>query len=235
MQNSSNFLVYVHCKPDGTPFYVGKGNSRTRRHLVFTRKNKWYTSTVQKYGTPEVLIIKDSLSEQEAFALEITTIKKLREQDVKLTNMTDGGEGGLVGYKHTEESKSKMSVSIKNAYKKPEYKAKLKATFKKPEVKAKLSNAIKQGRANPIVKNKATQNTKRSELLKRIPGILSLTTEQQRLEIKKSLKYSIIHGYYARLHNLPHSPCTPKYIVDAWFAENKELVVQDQLELLKWN
>ena len=105
------YFAYIHCKPDGTPFYVGKGNLRRSKEV--SRKNVWHTSIVNKYGKENIGIAKlECSSEKIAFDLEKGLIKCLRRQDIKLTNTTNGGEGSS-GYKFTEERKAKISARMK--------------------------------------------------------------------------------------------------------------------------
>jgi hypothetical protein len=46
--------AYIHCKPDGTPFYVGKGSGD--RFRVSGARNPYYRRTVNKYGAKNILI-----------------------------------------------------------------------------------------------------------------------------------------------------------------------------------
>lgn len=129
---TSSFYVYVYFDPrkpgdftygeyhfDFEPFYVGKGyGSRYYRHLQ-AGTMKQDTNT---YKTKKILHIKDQtgkepiirkykegLTESEAFSLEMRMIKTIGKRGMgPLVNLTDGGEGP-VGYKHTEETKRKMS------------------------------------------------------------------------------------------------------------------------------
>lgn len=34
------FFAYIHCKPDGTPFYVGKGALRRAKYLGVVKGHK---------------------------------------------------------------------------------------------------------------------------------------------------------------------------------------------------
>lgn len=98
----AKFFVYIHCKPDGTPFYVGKGNQERIKYVV--RSNPHHVNVVAKYGLPNIQVITyPCRNEEESFNLEIEMIRILRDDmGHVLANMTDGGEGcsGLV---HTEE------------------------------------------------------------------------------------------------------------------------------------
>lgn len=86
-------FAYVHCKPDGVPFYVGKGSLRRVKYLG--ERNNHHKATVTKYGKANILIgMLECSNEDIAFELEKGLIKCLRRMDVKLANYTDGGEGG---------------------------------------------------------------------------------------------------------------------------------------------
>jgi len=99
------FYVYLHCKPDGTPFYVGKGFGDRAYDLNPTRRrnNKHHQRIVKKYSKERILIeVQPCINEQEAFELEVLFILSLREDGIELCNFTDGGEG-TAGYVYSEE------------------------------------------------------------------------------------------------------------------------------------
>ena len=114
----NEFCVYLHFRPDGTPFYVGKG--KPRRAKEFTDRNKYHKHIVAKHGRDniEVLIFQRE-SEQAAFADEILWIKTLREAGYSLANICDGGEGAsgavrtLEQRKTMSEAKKRMTVETK--------------------------------------------------------------------------------------------------------------------------
>jgi len=96
-------LAYIHCRPDGTPFYVGKGTPE--RSVRTSYRNPYYKNVVDKHGKKNILkgFIECS-SEQIALDLEKGIIKCFKRMGIKLTNMTEGGEG-ISGHKHTKETK----------------------------------------------------------------------------------------------------------------------------------
>jgi len=95
-----NFYVYKHIRlKDGSTFYIGKG-SGDRLHCAKNRNVHW-NNIVKKDAGFKAEIIKESLSEQEAFALEISLIKEIGIDN--LTNMTDGGEGSNTRQYYTKE------------------------------------------------------------------------------------------------------------------------------------
>jgi hypothetical protein len=132
----TQFYVYLHCKPGGDPFYVGKGCDTwaKRSHDLVRARSRYHNNVVAKYGAENIeILVFNSNSEKEAFETEIKWIKVLRDAGYKLVNLTNGGEGpsGCVvssatrakhsarqketwtGRKHTAETKCKMSARLK--------------------------------------------------------------------------------------------------------------------------
>lgn len=102
-------FAYVHCKPDGTPFYVGKGALRRAKYLG--ERNQYHQATVQKYGAKNILIgMLECSSSSIAYELERGIIKCLRRQGMQLTNFTEGGEGGP---NPTPETRKRLSEAAK--------------------------------------------------------------------------------------------------------------------------
>ena len=100
------FYVYVHYKPLGDPFYVGKG---TKGRAYTTGKRSWgWTSIVEECGGVDVRIIKNFETEQEAFLFEKQLIRELRQQGYNLINATEGGRGPN-GYKQTADLRNHKS------------------------------------------------------------------------------------------------------------------------------
>lgn len=103
------FYTYLHCKPNGDPFYVGKGHGR-RAYIFSGKKNPHYQRIITKYGVENVLVfVFECESEQEAFADERHQIAQLRFDGYNLANICDGGEG-VTGHKHSDESRAKISA-----------------------------------------------------------------------------------------------------------------------------
>jgi hypothetical protein len=129
-----NFFAYIHCKPDGTPFYVGKG-VRTR-YKNFRDRNQYHKRVVAKYGTENILIGKiDCSSNDIALELEIGLIKCLKRMGFSLANFTDGGQGAL-GRKCSDKTRKAIIDSNKNRVFTPELRYKAGSAFrgkKRPE------------------------------------------------------------------------------------------------------
>lgn len=106
---TQQFFVYLHCKPNGDPFYVGKGDRK--RSKQFNSRNFMHTNVVAKYGRENVEVFAFACeSEDDAFASEIAAIKQLRAEGCVLANFTDGGEGGTghTGPVHTGAAKESI-------------------------------------------------------------------------------------------------------------------------------
>ena len=137
------FYVYVHKRPDGSIFYVGKGHDN--RAWVKKSRNKHWQNVVNKHGGFGVEIIEDILTEQEAFTKERELILSIGMEN--LTNQTIGGIS-TTGYTHTEETLKLQSEIAKNRLKNdPEKEKQLRERLAKvhelqkndPEYKAKMA------------------------------------------------------------------------------------------------
>lgn len=105
------------------PCYIGKGHgSRFSHHNKMGAKhyNPHLAAIYKKAGQPlPYTILRDGLTEAEAFEIETILIAALGRSDRglgTLANMTDGGDG-QTGYRHTDEAKEKNRVaSLGNQY-----------------------------------------------------------------------------------------------------------------------
>ncbi len=101
--------AYIHCKPDGTPFYVGKGALRRVKNL--RERNPHHRNIVAKYGKSNILIgMMECSSHEIAYDLEAGIIKCLKRMGVSLTNLTAGGEGGK---EPSEETRIRLSEAAR--------------------------------------------------------------------------------------------------------------------------
>jgi hypothetical protein len=161
---NNRFYVYHWLREDGTPYYVGKGQTNRafdKRRLYIPSKDR-------------IKIVKDNLIEQQALDLEMEEILKYGRKDLGtgiLRNKTEGGDG----HTPTEETRKKLSIALKGKNKgktawnkgkklnynngltghKPEAIAKIKAArakqvigLRSEETKAKISKA-KLGKKRP--------------------------------------------------------------------------------------
>ena len=82
------YYTYAYLREDGTPYYIGKGTGRR----AFNRNCK----SVKMPDKDRILILKNNLTEEEAFIHEIYMIAVLGRKDLGtgiLHNLTEGGEG----------------------------------------------------------------------------------------------------------------------------------------------
>lgn len=170
------FVAYVHAKPDTTTasgiFYVGKGLERRARKIVRNESsNRHYKHTVAKYGAENILVGSIPCStETIAFELERGLIKCLRRMGVKLTNMTDGGEGST-GFVMSAKSRKKIGEGSRSNWENPEYREKIvaaqtkaqrNATLTEKKLASCIANAIK-AREVLTTEKKETAARKNSE------------------------------------------------------------------------
>lgn len=86
------YCVYIHIRNDDLSiFYVGMG-SPSRANDRFGR-NPFWLRVAKKYGWTSV-IVDSGLTRDEAYLLEMWLIAKFRHEGIRLTNLTEGGEGG---------------------------------------------------------------------------------------------------------------------------------------------
>lgn len=111
------FYAYVHCKPDGAPFYVGKGHGRRAYRL--DKRNDWHQRVVKKHGRENILVGTLACSSQvAAFELEKGIIKCLRRSGSSLTNLTDGGDG-VAGLVVTQLTREKIALKLREHFSDP--------------------------------------------------------------------------------------------------------------------
>jgi hypothetical protein len=89
----NNYYVYQYIREDGTPYYIGKGRNR-RAWEPHRRANG---SDMRPKDKGRIQILKENLSEQDAWDLEDELILKYGRQDLGtgiLANLSNGGRGG---------------------------------------------------------------------------------------------------------------------------------------------
>lgn len=156
------FYTYLHCKPNGDPFYVGKGKGN--RAMEFAGRNAHHRNVVEKYGRDKIdVFIFPRTSEQDAFDTEIRWISQFNREGLNLANKTDGGEGSS-GCIPSLETRAKISFGGKGI-KHPKtpahvanHAASLRGKKHTAEHKAKISESSK--RCKPNLGKKASLETR---------------------------------------------------------------------------
>lgn len=98
------YYTYAYLREDRTPYYIGKG------------KGKRVYSKIRSVSMPpkeRIIILKNNLTEEDAFKHEIYMIDIFGRKDLGtgiLHNKTNGGEG-VSGHIFTEDQKQKISKS----------------------------------------------------------------------------------------------------------------------------
>ena len=114
------FYCYALFDERGAPFYIGKGKGyRAFNHKYMPRssRNRYRRNkllkTIKTIGDCPVVMIRENISEREAFVLEAALIKAIgRFPNGPLVNMTDGGEG-VSGRRHSAEARARIGASAK--------------------------------------------------------------------------------------------------------------------------
>ena len=108
------FYTYAYLREDGTPYYIGKGKG----DRAYSKRRK---GVKRPRDENRILILKKGLTEQEAFRHEKYMISVFGRKDLEtgvLLNRSDGGDGNS-GYRHTEETKARISKTSSGRKLKP--------------------------------------------------------------------------------------------------------------------
>lgn len=155
------YYIYHHLKKtNGEIFYIGKG--KRRRAWEFNERNKKWKEIAENFGV-DVIIVKDGLTELEAYSLEKEHIFNIGIEN--LTNISTGGIGGSSGVTCPEHLR-KLVSQIHLGKPKPKSKehrekisAALKGSKQSEETKKAKSIALK-GKKSPTTGMKFSDETK---------------------------------------------------------------------------
>lgn len=156
------FYVYVLARPDGSPFYVGKGSRRRWREHEneASRGHKCpKCSVIRKIwksgGQVQCYVVLETDDEAEAFQHERDLIALYGR--AKLTNLTDGGEGHS-GCEKPVGARIRQLAAMKVLYADPAQRERIgrlvSAAFSSPEKRAQLSARMKAVWSDPSMRAK---------------------------------------------------------------------------------
>lgn len=146
------YYAYLHARPNTEDasgiFYVGKG--KEGRCYSLKRNNPHYANVVRKYGAENILVSKlECSSEEIAFELEKGLIKCFRKMGVKLTNVSDGGEGpsgfirSVESNRLVSEARKGVSWGTHSELSKSVIAKQTKASWENPVLRKKITEAIR--------------------------------------------------------------------------------------------
>jgi len=157
----NNYKIYCLKEPDTELVrYIGLTGcsieKRFKEHIKCndkSRRRNWIYSLKSKGVKPTIGLIEDGLNLKDACNKEIEYIKLFKSVGAILVNSAIGGQRGMTGYKHSEETKRKQSESRKGT---PAWNKGIPAS---EEAKIKLSESKKgQGIGNKHRQGKIPHN-----------------------------------------------------------------------------
>jgi len=172
------YYGYLHARPDGSIFYVGKGKGRRAWDFSPKHRSPRHREIMREYGVSTIQVsLIYAETETEAFAIEREWISSLQRAGIRLINLTEGGEGvpltpemikqraaTLRATNLLPEVKRRRSKTISLRYQDPEYKERfdvLMATVaRRPDVLPKKQAAIERVRADPEIETRRIKSMK---------------------------------------------------------------------------
>ena len=138
MNNRKFYLYGLYCPINNDLKYIGittySLKSRLNAHLKKPTNSyikNWFVDLQEKSLKPNILLIKECKTYDELLQCEILEIKKCRENNYFLYNISDGGDiNPMFGKHHTNESKEKISIIQKGRKRSDEEKEKQKERLK---------------------------------------------------------------------------------------------------------
>lgn len=129
-----NYTVYRHITPDGKSYVGCTSKTIKERWWEKYNHNLLFSEAIKRYGWDgmEHEIIAENLDEDEAYKIEIETIKKYKSNDPQYGfNISKGGKSTYAGLKHTDEYRQKMSKLCKGKLLSEETLRRMKESHKK--------------------------------------------------------------------------------------------------------
>ena len=180
----SPFYVYVHLRNDNKIiFYVGIGKGNRYKVSGDSKRNRLWMDIAEKAGGFNPVVVQRNVSRECAASIEEQFIEAFGRENNgtgSLANQTDGGDGGMLGYRFTPEqrervkkaailrfessqARDKMRQSAIQAYDDPEKKKRHLDSVRTPENRRKLRKKIKESwSGNSKRKKQAAETIKKT-------------------------------------------------------------------------
>lgn len=198
------FYVYAIFDQLGEPRYIGKGYGyRLSTHRTNSHNKRLQRLFDDAKGELPVVVIRDDLSEEDAFDLECRLIAVIGRKDMgrgPLFNRTDGGDGSsgsirsraaieshrakMIGRVVSEETRRRIGEAHKGRQFSPEHRQKLRRPFP-PEHREKLRQAKLGRKQSP---SHVANRFKNAKGRKRPPEVIAKIKEGQRRAWKRGRK-----------------------------------------------
>lgn len=149
------FYVYLHKRPDGTVFYVGKGVRSRAFDFAPSRRTIWHKNIVAKHGRENIGVqLIPCYCEEAALMLERAHIAMWRAQGIELANLTDGGEGSSGYYPNTEAQRAALARGRRKGKKgtpgpRPQFASWTNSEGHKAAIKKAIAASVASRAANP--------------------------------------------------------------------------------------
>ena len=176
MVNPYRFYTYAYLREDKTPYYIGKGKG----NRAYRRRYKGIKPPKDK---SRIIVLKQNLTEEEAFKHEIYMIAVFGRKDLGtgiLYNKTNGGDG-CSGAIRTEETKQKIREKRALQEFTDEARLKISKALKGKKRPQEVVEKIKKGR----VGFKHTEQTKQIIKEKRANQVFTEETRKKLSDLHK--------------------------------------------------
>lgn len=124
METVSKYLIYALVDPRTKEWrYIGKSSSGLRRpkdhakaselkREAHIHKTRWIQSLINLGLKYEILVLEEFENNENLYEAEHEWITEAKRIGVRLTNHSNGGSG-MTGYRHTAETKARLSLTSK--------------------------------------------------------------------------------------------------------------------------